>query len=113
MYDRKLNDYDSAAEINKILYDKATSRSTVRDWHTHFKRLDFKTTDFPMPNNQILSGSLTDFAKQALVVYEHDHKPKPTIEDACNRINDLFGENTVTEDFVQVNVGICCLFTFI
>jgi hypothetical protein len=114
MYDHEMNPTDSVRKICKILFDGAVARQTISEWHNkHFERSDFMSTDFPLDRHKILDGSLTDFTKQALVVYEHDYKTNPIVEQACERINNLFGEGTVTRDFVQVIFKNLWLITFI
>jgi hypothetical protein len=100
MFNRNLSQEASATTVCKILYDGATSRGTIQKWHTHFNRDNFETADFPHAKNKILNGTLTDFTKLALVVYEHGKRL--TAKKTCTRINDLFGKDTVTLEFVQV-----------
>ncbi|KAI6190716.1 hypothetical protein M3Y97_00148700 [Aphelenchoides bicaudatus] len=101
MYKRNVGGTSSATKICQILYDDIIGHTTINGWHKHFSRSNFATTDFPFTKHKILDGSLTDFAKQALIVYEHDHSSKPTVQQAVERINGLFGQNTVSLEFVQ------------
>lgn len=99
--------YYATRLICELLYDKATNQTTVIRWFNNFK-----DDDSSKAQHKILDGSLTDFAKQALVVCEHDHRSKPTVKEAHKRINGLFGKGTVTEGFVQVTFEVS-LFSYV
>jgi hypothetical protein len=98
---RKIGLVDSKRLIDGVL-GGTCSKGTVNDWRGKFGAKAFILNDFLRGNYKTFNG-FSDKSLDALIVYEAGIKPQPTINQTTNRINGLFGENTVTSEKVQVS----------
>lgn len=102
--------FRSADAHKKItaLVNITPSLSTLEKWFNP----SGNKNNFTVPNFNLckfISGNSTSFelteaTTNALILYEYSKQPRPSAEEASNRINKLFGDDTVDELQVEVSI---------
>lgn len=103
MYTRKMQASDWYVRIVEIIGSEGVAKSeTVRRWGS--SQFNKSKSDLNKFFNITESTPLSEEAINSLIIYEYSRKPQPTDNQTTDRINELFGKNTVSFQQVKVNL---------